>query len=238
MLVFATLLLTAVAAVPIVPGGPVVAVFPPGTNVTVGLEGTGSTILTPGWAGDSMYHRVEFQFLDFQMNQTSPFATNLVQNIEIYSNVTFGSHKGFPNGDNFTEGETGPFTSDIPTSVEGYTQLFNGLYNGGADNKINIDRTITGDMCGLMWDKGYIDIWVRPTNAGTAGAFREGYYTCFYNLNIGTAVVHEGESRWSGIFQCNSGSLNNYSFRLWYQYRFYNIEPKTCAQSGFFHSGN
>jgi len=229
MLVFAALFLTAVAAVPLVPGGPLVTVLtvPTGTNVTVGFnEGIG-----PTW-----YHKMEFQFLDFQMNQTAPFATNLVQNIEIYTNITFGSHKGFPTTDNFTGGET--FTSDIPSSIEGYTQLFNGLYNGGSDNKINIDRTITGDMCGLVWDKGYFDIWVRPTNAATAGAFREGYYTCFYNLNFGNTIIHEGESQWSSIFQCNSGTINNYSFRLWYQYRFYNIEPKTCTQSGFFHAGN
>ncbi|OWA51543.1 hypothetical protein BV898_16022 [Hypsibius exemplaris] len=224
MLVLAALFLTAVAAVPITPGGPIVAVFPAGSNVT--------------WTGalpETMYHRIEFQFLDFQMNQTAPFATNLVQNLEIYTNFTFGPHMTFsPSSENLTEGT---WSGQIPSSVEGYTQLFNGLYNGGSDNKINIDRTITGDMCGMIFDKGYFDVWVRPTNAATAGAFHEGYYTCFYNLNFGTALIHEGESRWSGIFQCNSGNLNNYSFRLWYQYRFYNIEPKMCTQSGFFHAG-
>jgi len=222
MLFVAALFLTAVTAFPTTPGT-IVAVVPPGFNVTV---------VNPP---EHLWHRVEFQFLDFQMNQTAPFASNLEQNIEIYTNLTFGPHVGFPNGENLTEGEFGTFTSDIPTSPQGYTQLYNGVYNGGSDNKVNIDRTLTADTCGIIYDKGYMDVWVRPTNAATAGAFREGYYTCFYNLTFPDTIIHEGESQWSGIFQCNSGNLNNYSFRLWYQYRLYDIESKAC-QGGNFHS--
>jgi len=171
------------------------------------------------------------------MNQTAPFATNLVQNFEIYLNVSFGPtpNPHFPYPDNFTNtGEFGPYTwPEFPNTVQGYYQLFTGLYNGqGTENKINIDRTYTMDMCGFTYPYGWIDVWVKPTNAATSGAFNEGYYTCFYNMNFGTTIIHEGESRWSPIFQCNSGPLNNYSFRLWYQMRFYNIEPKTC-QPGF-----
>jgi len=234
------LFLSAVSALPTMP--PFVAVVPPGTNMTVTME-EGShppSILVPGmpvvpvtmFGTENMFHRVEFQFLDFQMNQTAPLATNLVQNVEIYVNMTFGPHKGFETGDT-TMPTDGVFTSDIPNSVQGFTQLFTGLYNGGTDNKINIDRTMTADMCGLMFDKGYMDVWVRPINAATAGAFREGFYTCFFNLDMGTQIVHEGESRWSSIFQCNSGSLNNYSFRLWYQMRFYNIDSKLCQTVNF-----
>jgi len=220
--------------------------IPAGTNTSISWEGKPPTILTPGtpgfvpgtpgftsaiFLGPEMYHKFEIQFLDFQMNQTAPFASNLVQNIEIYFNQTFGVHKGFFNGDNFTEGET--FTSDIPDSTTGYNQIFSGLYNGGPDNKINIDKTYTYDVCGLNYEKGWFDVWIRPLNGATEGSFREGYYTCFWNLTVDTSIVHEGESRWSPIFQCNSGSLNNYSFRLWYQIRFYNIEPKTCNPNGF-----
>jgi hypothetical protein len=218
----AILLLSAVSAFP--------TGFPPvGFNVTLNRNGTwnGSGILP---TGENMHHKIEYQFLDFQMNQTAPFATNLVQNLEIYVNMSFGTHPGFVDGDNFTEG--GAFTSDFPASPLGYTQLYSGLYNGGADNKVNIDRTITMDMCGFFYEKGWMDVWIRPTNPAIAGAFREGYYTCFYNLNLGKEIIHEGESRWSNILQCNSGSLNNYSFRLWYQMRFYNIDAKTC-QPGF-----
>jgi len=236
MLILAVLFLTGVAALPTT--GPVV-VVPPGSNVTMTIEGgMPPTIMTGGFpGGETLYRRFEFQFLDFQMNQTAPIATNLVQNLEIYTNLTFGPHMGFPNGENWTESETGTFTSDIPTSIQGYTQLFNGLYNGGTENKINIDRTLTADTCGIIYDKGYMDVWVRPINAAVAGAFREGYYTCFYNFNFPPTmpIVHEGESQWSTIFQCNSGSLNNYSFRLWYQFRYYNIESKVC-QAGNFHS--
>lgn len=234
--IVALFFLTAVSALPTL--GPVVAILPPGSNVTVGWEGKPPSILTSGFKEgllgmENLYHKVEFHFLDFQMNQTAPFASNLVQNLEIYINNSFGIHKGFSNGENLNEETT--FTSDIPDSPQGFTQLFSGLYNGGSENKISIDRTVTYDMCGIIQDKGWMNVWVKPLNGATVGSFREGFYTCFYNLNIGTNVVHEGESRRSGIFQCNSGSLNNYSFRLWYQIRFYNIDGKIC-QIGSIHT--
>jgi len=238
MFILAAYLLTAVAAFPA--EVPVVALVPPGTTVNMTFDGPTPTIMAggmgEGFGPDNLYHRTEFQFLDFQMNQTAPLASNLMQNIEVYTNITFGPHFGFPNGENLTEGEFGTFTSDIPTSVDGYIPLYSGMYNGNNDNKVNIDRTLIGDTCGIIYNRGYMDVWVRPTNPATAGAFRAGYYTCFFDLNFGgTIIIHEGESQWSGIFQCNSGNLNNYSFRLWYQYRIYNIDHKMC-QVGNFHS--
>jgi hypothetical protein len=72
---------------------PIVAILPPGSNVSVGWEmgGRPPSILTGGlkeglFGVENLYHKVEFQFLDFQMNQTAPFASNLVQNLEIYLN--------------------------------------------------------------------------------------------------------------------------------------------------------
>ena len=44
--------------------------------------------------------------------------------------------------------------SPFPESTEGFSQIFTGLYNGASnENKINIDRTITRDMCGLIFNK-------------------------------------------------------------------------------------
>jgi hypothetical protein len=214
--------------------GPVVAVINPGTNFTATWEaGAKPPSILANVKGidqlsEKFYHRLEFQFLDFQMNQTLPFANDLVQNIEIYLNLSFGAHPQQGGFENFTESSDGIFSANPPDSVTGFTQLFSGLYNGGSDNKVNVDRTITGDMCGVVQDKGYFEIWVRPVNGQTTGAFREGYFMCFFNLNIQDGIFHEPDSQWSQIFQCNSGSLNNYSHRLWYKLRYYNIDPKIC----------
>lgn len=37
---------------------------------------------------DKSFHRLEFQILDYQLNQTAPFAKDLMQSIEIYMNLT------------------------------------------------------------------------------------------------------------------------------------------------------
>jgi hypothetical protein len=191
------------------------------TNWTAGFFPTNWTGFFPNWW---WFYRGEFQFLDFQMNQTTPFTNTLVDDIEVWGNVTYGPHP---------TGQTTVFSSPFPNTTEGYTQFFAGNYNGGAQNIINIDRTYTTDNCGFNYTTGYINVWVRPLTGTDAGVFQEGYYTCFFNFTFPPTFTTKVNSTWSPVFECSSGFLNNYSFKLWYQFRFYNI-PSTGCTSGQF----
>jgi hypothetical protein len=230
--ILALALTACVVAFPTTTQGPFLAVVFP-TNTT-----TGTGFKPPGVFGNqggfintfktndfNFYHRGEFQFIDFQMNQTTPFSTSLTQPMEIWTNVTYGPH---PTGQS-----SGSLTSPIPPSTEWYSQLFAGNYTSGVDNTINIDRTWSVDMCGLNYTMGYIDVWVRPLTGSNPGAFQEGFYTCFFNFNYPDTMLNKPDAKWSPIMQCNSGPINNYSFRLWYQFRFYNVHPNTCMSGKF-----
>jgi hypothetical protein len=69
---------------------PLLAIIPPGANVNVSLGDPSrqSSILVFNPKNENLYHKIEFHFLDFQMNQTAPAATNLIQNLEIFVNLT------------------------------------------------------------------------------------------------------------------------------------------------------
>lgn len=69
--------------------GPFLAVVVPNVGTPVFVPGAifGKTINNVTLTSN-LYRRVEFQFLDFQMNQTTPFTDTLVQPIDIYANVT------------------------------------------------------------------------------------------------------------------------------------------------------
>ncbi|GAU96654.1 hypothetical protein RvY_08072 [Ramazzottius varieornatus] len=244
---FFALLITGAVALP-TPEPGMVAILPPGSNMSVTWnEGSRPPVIlaggnkmvqgtpTPVLLGrEHLFRRVEFNFLDFQFNQTAPLATNLIQNLEIYVNVTLGPYRGMVRTENITEPGSGTFTSPFPESTEGFTQIFTGVYNGATtDNKVNIDRKITRDMCGIIFNKGFIEVWVRPVDGEKAGLFTQGFYTCFFNLDIENTIVQQSEARWNTMpMQCNSGNLNNYSHRLWFQTRYYNIDEKICSFGG------
>ena len=49
-----------------------------------------------------------------------------------------------------------------------------------------------------------MDIWIRPVDGGKAGVFQQGFYTCFFNLDLENVVAQQSEARWGSIMQCNS----------------------------------
>lgn len=59
-----------------------------------------------------------------------------------------------------------------------------------------------------------MDVWVRPSPSAKPGLFQEGFYTCFFTFpSFPQTVIGKDGSKWSGILQCNSGTVNNYSYR-------------------------
>jgi hypothetical protein len=227
MFILAALLIAGVACTPTTFGTfPTTTGF--GTQGWNGFNGTFGENVTffpyqnvtfPNW-----YYRGEFQFLDFQINQTTPFSNNLNGNFEIWNNVTYGANP---------TGQFSTFSSPSPMTTDGYAQLFAGNYNGGVNNFINIDRTWSADTCGYNWTTGYMNVWVRPLAGFDAGVFQQGYFTCFFNFTFPTTYTPKTGASWTPIFQCNSGMVNNYSYTLWYQFRFYNIPSDTCQIGQF-----
>jgi len=222
LLLFAVLICGAIA-------GPIteVAVIPPGSNVSLVFEGKPAVVFANFTNTDRFYRRFEFQFLDYQCNQTNPFAHDLVFDAEIYANITFGKHPREAGVGNFTENTDGTFTANPAATTDGFTKLFDGTYNGGDDNKISLGRTIISDMCNVDYTHGYIELWVRP-GSELKGAFRQGYFFCTFDVNTQPSIVQEPDSHFGDLFVCNSGSLNNYSHRFWFKMRNYNIDSKIC----------
>ena len=77
--------------------------LPAGSNMSVSWEGARPPVILAGASKvqptqqvkptvvlgrEHLFRRLEFNFLDFQFNQTAPLATSLVQNLEIYANIT------------------------------------------------------------------------------------------------------------------------------------------------------
>jgi len=209
--------------------GPIteVAVIPPGPNVSMVFEGKPAIILANITNNDRFFRRFEFQFLDYQCNQTNPFSHELIFDAEIYANITFGKHPRDAGVGNFSENADGTFTANPAATTEGFTKIFDGTYNGGMENKITLGRTISSDMCNTDFTTGYIELWVRPGSA-PGGAFREGYFFCTFNVIAHQGIVQEPDAQFGDMLVCNSGSLNNYSHRFFYKMRNYNIDSKIC----------
>jgi len=211
--------------------GPLLALIPAGTSVNMTWEGKPPSVF--GVAGSlndpRIYRRFEFLFLDYQVNQTDPTPNELTFNFDIFANVTFGQHPQTENAENFTDaGDGSSFSAFPPATTDGFTPLFNGFYNAGV-GKVNIDRTMTSDTCGLDQDSGYLEMWVRPTSGQTfTDGAPEGYFFCLFNVTTGADLVQEPDAQWGTVLQCKSSSFNNYHHRLWYKVRYYNIDPKIC----------
>lgn len=178
-------------------------------------------------------HRFEFQLMDLQMNNSANPV--LIQNIAVSVRVTAGviTPAAAVNQNAFVIGASNNLTPVMaaPETTSGVQQVFNGTYNTSIDNKVHVGRTITQDLCGQISDKAFMTVVIQPLSGANAPNFpQQQSYTCVVNLNFPTAV-RSTESFWSDILQCNSGLVNDFSYRLWYRVRQYNIDWANCQQN-------
>jgi hypothetical protein len=180
-------------------------------------------------------HRIEIQLIDFQWNNSAN--TNINQNIALSVKITAGAlspSSAIAQNINLSDMtpvvvNRSPVLLTTAETTSGLQQVFNGTYLTNLDNKIHISRTITQDLCGQIPDRALLTLVVAPLTAADT-AFQQQSYTCVINLNFPTAA-RSTESFWSDIMQCNSGLINGFSFRLWYQVRQYNIDWNECQQN-------
>ncbi|GAU96645.1 hypothetical protein RvY_08063 [Ramazzottius varieornatus] len=184
-------------------------------------------------------HRIELEPIDFQMNYTKKPKLNL--NIVITTLITAGSipvasiaRRKQTLGARAATGAVTDIAMDLdngdivmahPETTTGVQLLFNGTYRNVADdnsdNKVPVPRTFFLDLCGSISDKAFMQIVI--------GGQRNDTFICAVNLAFPTAA-RDTEAEWTEPLQCENTN-GDWSYRLWYKLRQYNINWSQCQQN-------
>lgn len=185
-------------------------------------------------------HRIELEPMDFQMNNTKQPKLNI--NVAITTLITAGSipissiarqkqtlgaraATGAVTNISLVVDDDQEIVMARPETTTGVQLLFKGTYKNVADdnsdNKVPVPRTFFLDLCGSISDKAFIQVVITKPVDKT--------YICAINLAFPTAA-RDTEAIWTDPITCES-IQDEWSFRLWFKLRQYNIGWYQCQQN-------